>query len=241
MILTCPECATRYQTDAAAFAPPGRKVRCAKCGHVWHQVAPPSEPEASIDAPPPREEVPRSESRPDLPISSGRSSYVPPQAAEHDVEEDAPAHRRTGSRIALAFGWLSLIAIVLAIGWSAVVFRQQIATLWPQSATLYARLGMDVNARGLDFLDQTTKREMQDGQFVLAVTGRVVNVSQREVPVPKIVAALLSNDKRRLYSWSFSVNTAILQPGESVAFVSRVPNPPQGARTVVLRFAEAGG
>jgi len=40
MILACPECRTRYQTDALNFPPAGRKVRCAKCGHIWHQQAP---------------------------------------------------------------------------------------------------------------------------------------------------------------------------------------------------------
>jgi predicted Zn finger-like uncharacterized protein len=39
MILTCPECATRYEIDGANFPPEGRKVRCKKCGHVWHQPA----------------------------------------------------------------------------------------------------------------------------------------------------------------------------------------------------------
>jgi predicted Zn finger-like uncharacterized protein len=49
MILTCPECTTRYQTDASQFAPDGRKVRCAKCGHVWLQMPPAPEPEAGLE------------------------------------------------------------------------------------------------------------------------------------------------------------------------------------------------
>ena len=38
MIITCPSCSSRYSVNAASFAPSGRKVRCAKCGHSWHQV-----------------------------------------------------------------------------------------------------------------------------------------------------------------------------------------------------------
>ena len=49
MILTCPECTTRYQTDASQFAPDGRKVRCAKCGHVWLQMPPAPEPEPGLE------------------------------------------------------------------------------------------------------------------------------------------------------------------------------------------------
>ncbi|MGB5950283.1 MAG: DUF3426 domain-containing protein [Parvibaculum sp.] len=40
MIITCPSCSTRYPVDAASFAPSGRKVRCARCGHSWHQAPP---------------------------------------------------------------------------------------------------------------------------------------------------------------------------------------------------------
>lgn len=38
MIITCPSCTSRYPVNAASFEPAGRKVRCAKCGHSWHQM-----------------------------------------------------------------------------------------------------------------------------------------------------------------------------------------------------------
>lgn len=50
MIITCPACSTRYPVDAASFAPAGRKVRCAKCGHSWHQ-APPTDLPRKDEAP----------------------------------------------------------------------------------------------------------------------------------------------------------------------------------------------
>ena len=47
MILTCPSCGTQYAVKDGAIADGGRKVRCAACGHSWHQ-----DPEA----PPPADE-----------------------------------------------------------------------------------------------------------------------------------------------------------------------------------------
>ena len=37
MILTCPSCGTQYAVKDGAIPEGGRKVRCAACGHSWHQ------------------------------------------------------------------------------------------------------------------------------------------------------------------------------------------------------------
>lgn len=42
MILTCPNCATRYLVDPVAIGTDGRIVRCASCNHEWFTVAPES-------------------------------------------------------------------------------------------------------------------------------------------------------------------------------------------------------
>jgi predicted Zn finger-like uncharacterized protein len=37
MIITCPNCSTRYSLPQDKIKPGGQKVRCAKCGTVWYQ------------------------------------------------------------------------------------------------------------------------------------------------------------------------------------------------------------
>ncbi len=40
MRLTCPNCGTQYEIDAALLPAEGREVQCSACGHVWFQDAP---------------------------------------------------------------------------------------------------------------------------------------------------------------------------------------------------------
>ena len=47
MILTCPSCGTQYAVKDGAIPEGGRKVRCASCGHSWHQMP---EGEAAAEA-----------------------------------------------------------------------------------------------------------------------------------------------------------------------------------------------
>ena len=53
MIVRCSSCATRYQVDLSALGEAGRRVRCTRCGHVWHQTPGTDAPEASETAAPP--------------------------------------------------------------------------------------------------------------------------------------------------------------------------------------------
>jgi len=242
MILTCPECATRYQADAAQFQPSGRKVRCARCGHVWHQSAPLPEPEIVI---PEAEPVAAPEPAPPAKKAVVSSpAIVPTPAVAREPAAKAPAaqpgRRRWPMRAALAAGWLMLIAAAGGIAWSLISFRTQIATLWPQSASLYSAIGLKTGTAGLDIENYASHRAMENGEPVLLVTGVIVNSTARELPVPTIRAALTDSDSRELYHWTFMADAMTLGAGKRTPFHARLANPPRALRHVELRFAKDG-
>ncbi len=136
--------------------------------------------------------------------------------------EDTEPEPSWSAKLATGAGWLGLVAIVLVIGWCAVTFRLQIATLWPQSASLYAAVGLKTNASGIDIEDVTYRRENENGQSVLAVAGVLTNTSTRELPVPQIRVALIDNDSRELYHWTFAPSVTTLRPRK----VDEFPHPP---------------
>ena len=235
MILTCPACATRYQTDEAKFPPDGRQVRCAKCGHVWHQPGPVPETIALPDPEP--QPVAVAETAPAGPVAEEEVPRPRPAA----VSAPAPSRPRRPllPLLGVALGWIGLIAVVLLIGLSAVRYRQEITVIWPQSAGVYSSLGMKVNVSGVDFARVDYHRENEDGQVVLAVTGQIVNNGTRELPVPQSVRVTLSdNANHKLYHWNFTPSAQSLQPGKSIPFLTRLSSPPAAARHLEVRFAK---
>ena len=248
MILTCPQCATRYQADGAKFPAAGRNVRCAKCGHVWHQLgpAPEPDPESEIveqEAPPPP--VPVSVPEPAGIAAQPRvAAFAPAPAitAVAETEEDAPRRPATPwlGRAAVAAGWIVLVGLILVIGWAAVSFRDSIATWLPQTSSLYAAAGLQVSPRGIDFDGVNRTLEMEDGQQVLAVTGRIVNRSNHELTVPLVRVALFDADRHELYHWTFVPAISTLRPGASEKFRTRLSSPPAATHDMEIRFAHSG-
>jgi hypothetical protein len=141
----------------------------------------------------------------------------------------------------VAAGWIGLAAILLLIVWGGVRYREAIASVWPQTSSLYAALGMPVNTRGIAFTSVSYRRETEAGQQVLTVNGTLVNVSGRDVPVPKIEVTLTDNSQRKVDHWVFSPGISQMKPGERIAFATRRTNPPSEARHLEMAFAEAGG
>lgn len=40
MLVSCPSCTTRYVVDPVSIGASGRRVKCVRCGEVWHQTLP---------------------------------------------------------------------------------------------------------------------------------------------------------------------------------------------------------
>lgn len=271
MILTCPNCSTRYQADAAKFPQAGRNVRCAKCAHVWHQMPPPAEPEPEFaivaaqtaevaqqepqvvarPEPPPTfvTRAPQTSpipTRADPPPPSIRirpapqvSAYAPQVEPVHVDADEEPSPAPLVARLALAAGWAGLALVVLVVGWATISFRGDIVAFWPQSASLYKAVGLSLNAKGLQLVGVTDHLETEDGSHVLIVSGRLVNNSNRELPVPPIRIALTDLEQHVLYHWPVVSSVPTLKPGQTAPFQARLAHPPEAMHDVEVTFARA--
>jgi predicted Zn finger-like uncharacterized protein len=211
MILTCPQCSTRYHVDPASLGTTGRTVRCANCGHRW-PVKPPADTPKVIELnPAPAAAAPRMwpVAAPDKPRAAGSASLV---------------------------GWLVGVLIVLIVA-SAVIGRNEIVAGFPASKTIYQKLGLPVTLQlGLQFEGVTSKRLEEGGVAVLVVEGEIVNVTDQIRPVPPIRVTLLDGGGRRLQQELFKAKDAELEAGAKTSFSGRLVNPAEQARNFSVTF-----
>lgn len=96
MIVTCPECRTRFVAPLEKFLPSGRKVRCAKCGHSWFQQAevakdsPPAEETTSAPTPPEQEKTEPRRSTIEEMVARKEAQAAEPVLPRPPSEEDGP-------------------------------------------------------------------------------------------------------------------------------------------------------
>ena len=169
------------------------------------------------------------------PLAPSEHAPIPTEDIESVAARRAQrqaAHRRRWERSMWASAILTLVAVnLMLIGW-----RSNVVRLLPQTASLYAAIGLPVNLRGLIFTDVTTERETHDGVEVLLVQGTIVNNAKRPVEVPRLRFSVRYPSGYEVYSWTALPSRNVLLPGESLPFSSRLASPPREGDRVEVRF-----
>jgi hypothetical protein len=162
----------------------------------------------------------------------------------------------TGSepnRGGLLGGWLLFALVAAALLAGVVLGRQQIMAWAPESAALYALVGLAgepplpaLPQNPLRFGEVTSDQRQVDGTPALVITGEIFNPTDQpqDVPplvatlmdptgielkrwvVPPLVATLMDPTGIELKRWVFAAETEVLPPGGRVAFQTSTQNPP---------------
>lgn len=130
-----------------------------------------------------------------------------------------------------------LVLAVLVVGFFAL--RTVLVSAAPGLGGLYARLGMPVNVRGLDFRNVGVTRDSVGGSSGLVVTGEIFNPGGPARPLPALRFTLYDGQGREVGGWSANVEHPPLAGGEAAPFRSRLADPPEAARQLQLRFEDA--
>jgi hypothetical protein len=106
----------------------------------------------------------------------------------------------------------------------------------PQTAKLYAAIGMPVNLRGITINNVASRMIDDNGVSVLVIDGDIANATDQSIRLPRLRFAVLGKDRQEIYSWSAQTDQANLKPGEKINFRRRLAAPPADGQDVSVRF-----
>ena len=139
-------------------------------------------------------------------------------------------------------GWglaTAMAALVIAV---LVLGREQLVSFWPPADQVYASLGFErVNlpvGEGLELREIVPSRAQEQGTAYLVLAGTVVNVSDKTVDVPQMLAVVRDEKSVALQQWTFRADVEALGPGESAAFTTRLAGPAESAADVRIEFTD---
>jgi len=239
MILQCPECGTRYVVPDSAIGVVGRQVRCASCRHSWFQGAPVEEEPPIADhaepTPPPlavAEAIPETE--PDV-VEAAPKPLVREITPDYESSVHEPPVRpsrnpaRRWTIAAIVAGLLMLIGVG--------------ALQYFGTPGMMAKMGVPIGEAEAPLLLEVPRkperRTLASGNELFAVTGRVINPTDKTQRVPDIVAELRDAQGRVVYNWVITPPVRTLAPGARAEFNSAEVDVPKGSRELNLSFAGA--
>jgi predicted Zn finger-like uncharacterized protein len=165
----------------------------------------------------------------------------PAEAAHEDVEPvaarraPAPVKRRLRPmrlRLSAPLVILALTAVLVAL----VAWRTEVVRFAPQTAPLFASVGLPVNLRGLTFEAVKVSGETHEGVPVMVIDGTILNAAKAVVEVPRLRFALHNQAGLEIYAWTALPTRSFLNQGESLPFRTRLASPPADARDLQVRF-----
>ncbi len=213
MVVTCPNCRSRYAVDPLKIGPAGRTVECARCHHQWHQKVEGEQP------------APEMVIRP-ITTGSGLPAVIPPK----------PAFPWRRALVAAGIAALLIAAMLFA-------FRGKIATMISYEARASAPAPVAAAAPTSPAPSRATPARPQievdlDKTSIEAVDGRFVVHGQlvNNGGAPGSTTLLRITFKRKddvLGERSFPLVEGPLAPGGRTSFSQPLEDPPSGTTDIV--------
>jgi hypothetical protein len=172
------------------------------------------------------------------------TAYDEPAATERvdDLETFAARRKRMQTKrkkTRRSSRWTAIILVLFALNVALIGARHEVVRFFPQTASLFAAIGLPVNLRQLAFENVRITRETENDDASLMIEGNIVSTTNRPVEVPRLRFAARNASGQEIYTWTVRPERSILEPGQRLPFSSRLASPPADANDVMVRFFTA--
>ncbi len=233
MILTCPNCSTRYLLNAHVLEPGGRRVMCSVCEEVWFE-----EPEGDEIFEEIEEPVFKADQEP-VPLNEIESipESVRPLPEGEDTPPEIPAEEKNLAPVIT--GWVAAAFVFLIIMSLLIMARDTTVKAWPPSALLFDTLGFETAVPGEDlFFEQINAGTQLDqkGHLVLDVDAKIRNRGDRPVIMQPVIATLRAAGGEERNSWFVASTGEAVQARDLLHFRTSYPDVSKEIKEVKLQF-----
>lgn len=190
-------------------------MKCAACSHIWTARNEEEQVLQPIDPIPPAPEI--------------ATEPAAPKAPHRAFRERAEQKRRDQLKTASASAWGGLAVAIAGVFAVSFLFRADIVSVWPQSSSAYAAVGIEANAYGVAIESLDVSRGEEHGIPTVVVSGEVRNIDRQARNLPRLQARLLGEHGDPVLEWTVILDGEAIGPGETRTFSSVVTDPPDNA------------
>lgn len=249
MILDCPSCATCFNISDNVLASGPRRVRCARCQHIWVVNRPDSAPGPIALHDP---VAVGHDFAADLAEMDAESSVMP--AAGAAEAGDGVWLRKLVSALRLLSltprqAKLLSLLVFLAIVLLGVFGRHTLAARSPLLGRVFALVGVRYESADIHLDLQLTRAEkcLVYGRDMLCIEGTITHKGHETLSIPSIRVTALNVDGKpfvdtagqAILNWTVKPPQGTILPAETLPFNLTVPYPDQAIADFDYGFADA--
>lgn len=225
MILTCPQCATRYLLPAHMLTPEGRRVKCSNCVDTWFQLPDSTE----LDQPKEKfDDIPDGVK----PLQEGTNLPTVSEEVPIPAREFRLPGGRKGGYVAAAGTFVVILALLFLM---EPVFANSLSF----TKKFYSLFGypFPVAGEGLVFDGMTAQKSKEGNKEKLVIAGTILNLKYQSAQVPMIEASMRNDKGEVLEHWIIRPPADHLGPKGELPFNTEYKMPESGSpRDINLRF-----
>ncbi|MFT4074593.1 MAG: zinc-ribbon domain-containing protein [Asticcacaulis sp.] len=229
MILSCPNCATKYTLNDSQLGERGRTVRCAACKTTWHAERPEKPAEKPIDLS--FSDVKKTEKETVEDLHKVKAKKLP--LKYRAILEDKKRMKALAAQGLVWSGMAGAFAVVLALGF---FLRVDIVRAFPRVAGAYAMVGLPVNWSHMELSNQTAASGFKNGRFIVTIQTQVKNLSDKPVPVPPVRVRLFDASQQEFTSVLKTPNGLVVPPKATRTLTFDVDDPKNLTSSLDLKF-----
>jgi predicted Zn finger-like uncharacterized protein len=239
MYLICPACNARYALENKKLSTGVKKVRCARCKHVWEAdlslLAGDAGDSPAVVAPlPPQKEETVSTPKVDDKTTKKKAAWPSLMIAAKAL--------LAGCRDPKTLMSVFLVAILCFITLFLLfrLFEGPVLQAWPRMAGFYDVIRPVPPKLGAEFDVIGVKAEQRpiDGILSLIVTGVLVNKSEEVVTLPDIELTALGSDNSVVRIWRVERQQKELAGKAKMPFSTKIRYPGSNVADITIAFVE---